>query len=50
MRRCDWRVIVHEIRGSDYYEIRKAHPEHSCLIKTRIGYKNRTASRVIDFV
>ncbi|XP_056862695.1 uncharacterized protein LOC130510422 [Raphanus sativus] len=48
--RCDWRVTAHEIRGTGYYEIRKAQLVHSCPIETRNGYMKRGTARVIAAV
>ncbi|KAL0710612.1 hypothetical protein Bca4012_017590 [Brassica carinata] len=47
---CDWRVTAHEIRGTGYYEIRKAQLDHSCPIESRNGYMKRGTARVIAAV
>ncbi|XP_013743354.1 uncharacterized protein LOC106446199 isoform X2 [Brassica napus] len=49
-KKCDWRVTAHEIRGTGYYEIRKAQLVHSCPIESRNGYMKRGTARVIAAV
>lgn len=44
---CDWRVTAHEVRGCEYYEIRKAQLDHLCPYESRMGYKSKAISRVI---
>lgn len=48
--RCDWRVLAREIKGTGYYEIRKAQLDHSCPVEFRMGYKSRATSKVIAAV
>uniref|UniRef100_A0A0D3C7W0 Transposase MuDR plant domain-containing protein n=1 Tax=Brassica oleracea var. oleracea TaxID=109376 RepID=A0A0D3C7W0_BRAOL len=47
---CDWRVTAHAIRGTGYYEIRKAQLVHSFPIESRNRYRKRGTTRVIAAV
>ncbi|CAD5324730.1 unnamed protein product [Arabidopsis thaliana] len=48
--KCDWRILATLMKGTGYYEIKKASLDHTCSLDTRGQFMQKATSKVIASV
>ncbi|XP_024015956.1 uncharacterized protein LOC112089207 [Eutrema salsugineum] len=49
-RKCDWRILAHEVKDCGYYELVKMNLKHICAFEMRNKFRKKATSRIIAAV